>query len=395
MDHDITSKISSKILGTALLFYIVIVTLIFTLVPFNYHFSNLNRISGIFDMQLIDSIKNVILFIPAGFLLASIFTDRKKYLKSFLFGLLFSSFIELNQIFIPSRNPGFNDVLTNSVGSLIGCFSYDYIKYNIQKRSAILVHLSIPIMNIVFMLIPALWLSSFAAGYDVNRLWLLFLLGIIGAILVSEVYVNRIYKNKMIYMLYFVVLLIGWYLVGVFPSLIKYPKRLLAITFALAVFSSIRMNLGTKSKNDKRFELRTLKKVIPVFAFYVLILSQWPLKFPTTNFHFFLFPKVHLDQQSFLEIYRFIEYFAAFAIVGYLISEYINRSKRSNHKTVRVIVWITLIAVFLEILRGFHPMHTATLTHFIIAFLWGIFGALIYIMQLYYFRMIIDDEKHG
>jgi glycopeptide antibiotics resistance protein len=394
MDHDITSKINPKILGAALLFYILIVTLIFTLVPFNYNFSNLNRIAGIFDMQLIDSIKNVILFIPTGFLLASIFTDRKKYIKSFLFGLFFSSIIELNQIFLPSRNPGFNDILTNSLGSLIGCFSYDYIKHNIQKRSAILVHLSIPIMNIVFMLIPALWLSSFAAGYDVNRLWLLFLLGTIGAILVSEVYVNRFNKNRMIYMMYFGVLLVGWYLVGVFPSLIKYPKHQLAITLSLAVFSLIRMSFGTKFKNDKRFELRILKKVIPVFAFYILILSQLPIKFPTTNFHFFLFPKLHLDQQYFLEIYRFLEYFAAFAIVGYLISEYINRSKRPGNKTLRVIAWILAISVFLEILRGFHPMHAATVTHFIIAFLWGIFGALIYIMQLYYFRMIVDNEKH-
>jgi hypothetical protein len=152
------------------------------------------------------------------------------------------------------------------------------------------------------------------------------------------------------------------------------------------------MYFGTKFKNDKRFELRILKKVIPAFAIYILILSQWPLKFPTTNIHFFLFPKLHLDQQYILEIYRFLEYFAAFAIVGYLISEYINRSKNSGNKTASVIIWITLIAAFLEILRGFHPLHAATIMHFIIAFLWGIFGALIYIMQLYYFRMIVDNE---
>jgi glycopeptide antibiotics resistance protein len=113
MSHDFTSRINPKILGAALLFYIVIVTLIFTLAPFNYHFSNLNGISGIFDMQFSDGIKNVILFIPTGFLLASIFTDNKKYIKSFLFGFLFSAFIEFNQIFIPARNPGFNDILTN------------------------------------------------------------------------------------------------------------------------------------------------------------------------------------------------------------------------------------------------------------------------------------------
>ena len=392
MSHDFTSRINPKILGAALLFYIVIVTLIFTLAPFNYHFSNLNGISGIFDMQFSDGIKNVILFIPTGFLLASIFTDNKKYIKSFLFGFLFSAFIEFNQIFIPARNPGFNDILTNSLGSLIGCFSHDYIKQRIQQRANFLVHLSIPIMNIVFMLIPVLWLSSFAAGYDVNRLWLLFLLGTIGAILVSEVYVNRIHEFKIIYMLFFLALLVGWYLVGVFPSLLKYPKRQLAITFLLAVFSFTRTHIGTNVKNDKRFELRTLKKVIPVFAIYLFVLSQWPLTIPTSDFHLYLLPRVQFNQHYSLEIYRFIEYFAAFAIVGYLVSEYINRSRRFGNKTVHVIVWITVIAAVLELLRGFHPLHTATILHFVIAVLWGIFGALIYIMQLYYFRMIVDSE---
>ena len=135
MDYQYLKKINPKILGAALLFYILLVVLAFTLAPFDYSFSGINRINGVLDLQFKDAIKNIILFIPIGFLLSSILTDKRKYLKSFLFGVVFSSFIEFNQLFIYTRDPGFNDILTNSTGSLIGCIGYDLIKKNLRKNS--------------------------------------------------------------------------------------------------------------------------------------------------------------------------------------------------------------------------------------------------------------------
>ena len=354
----------------------------------------MNRITGFLYFEFKDSIKNIILFIPIGFLLSSIFNDKKKYLKSFLFGLLFSSFIEFNQLFIPTRTPGFSDILTNSVGSLLGCIGYDIIKKNLQRKSKFLIHLSIPVMNIVIMLIPMLWLCSFAAGYETGRLWLLLLLGLMGAILVSEVFINRISDKMTIYMVYFIIMFIGWYMVGVFPSLIKYPKRLLGFAILLSIYIFFRMKFGSKSGNDKRFELQTLKKVIPVFSIYILILSQWPLRLPIFDFHVFILPKITIERHYFLEIYRFIEYFATFTLIGYFISEYVNRYYNHHNKISRVIFWILTIAAILEILRGFHPLHAATLFHFVLAVIWGLFGSLIYVMQLYYFKMVLENESH-
>ena len=394
IDHQYLKKINPKILGAALLFYILAVVLAFTLAPFDYSLSAINRINGFLDIQLKDAIKNIILFIPVGFLLSSILTDKKKYLKSFLFGVSFSSFIEFNQLFIFTRDPGLNDVLTNSIGSLIGCIGYDLIKKNLQKNSKILVHFSIPVMNIVILLIPMLWLCSFAVGYESVRIWLLLLLGLMGAILVSEVFINRISEKMTANTIYFLIMFVGWYLIGVFPSLVNHPKRIFAFTILLTIFIYFRMTFGLKSESDQRFELQTLNKVIPIFSVYILILNQWPLKLPSMDFHFFIIPNVNMEQHYSIEIYRYMEYFTGFTLIGYFISEYVNRSNNQENRASRVIIWIVAVATALEVLRGFHPSHTATLLHFVLAVFWGLFGALIYIMQLYYFKMVIENENH-
>jgi glycopeptide antibiotics resistance protein len=392
MDYQYLKKINPKILGAALLFYILLVVLAFTLAPFDYSFSGINRINGVLDLQFKDAIKNIILFIPIGFLLSSILTDKRKYLKSFLFGVVFSSFIEFNQLFIYTRDPGFNDILTNSTGSLIGCIGYDLIKKNLRKNSKILVHFSIPVMNIVILLIPMLWLCSFAVGYESVRIWLLLLLGLMGAILVSEVFINRISEKMTVHMFYFLMIFVGWYLIGVFPALVNHPKPIFAFTILLTVFIYLRMKFGLKFGSDKRFELQTLNKVIPIFSVYILLLSQWPLKLPSIDFQLSIMPNVNINQFYSIEIYRYIEYFTAFTLIGYFISEYVNRSNNQQNKASRVLLWILVVAIALEVPRGFHPRHTATLLHFVLAVFWGLSGALIYIMQLYYFKMIIENE---
>ena len=345
------------------------------------------------DWGLIDGIQNIILFVPIGFLLFPVLPEKRKYFLATLFGFLFSMFIEINQVFLPTRSPGFNDILTNASGALLGCSGHKIVKDFVRKRSETLLHLGIPVMNLVFLLIPLLWLSSFAAGYDVNRLWLLFLIGIIGTVLISEIYLNRISENMLFYLLLFTILYGSWYLVGVLPSFIRYPKRIAVFTVFLMFLTFLRMRFGSKIPNDKRFEINTIKKMMPLFALYLLLLSQWPVQMFEKDFHLSFLPNFKLDHNYILDIYRFVEYSAAFSMVGYIISQYINRSPNQQHKSVRVLFWLFLTAAGIEGLQGFHPQHSANVLHFIFAFAWGIFGAMIYLMQLDYFKIIKEDEK--
>ena len=334
---------------------------------------------------------NIILFIPIGFLLYPILPERKKNIYATLFGILFSSFIEFNQIFIPGRSPGFNDIVTNGAGALIGVMGHHYVKEYVRERSEKLWHLGIPLMDIIFLMIPLLWLSSFAAGHDINRLWLLLLLGIIGAVLVSEIYINRIPDKSFVYLILFIFLLSTWYSISIFPALYKYPKRTIFFIMLINIFAFIRFKYGYKPINDKRFELRTLNKIIPLFVIYVLLLNQWPLSIPRSSFQFSWLTDYKLQQIYFISIYRYVEYFAAFAMIGYLLSEYINRSNNKINKSRRVISWLLITAIILEIPRGFHPGYFATIENIIVSFAWSIFGAGIYVMQLEYSKFLRNE----
>jgi hypothetical protein len=74
----------------------------------------------------LDGFLNVLLFVPFGFGLAERLRERG---KSFAFtlalalasGALFSYSIELLQYYIPQRDSGWEDVFTNSTGSVVGC----------------------------------------------------------------------------------------------------------------------------------------------------------------------------------------------------------------------------------------------------------------------------------
>jgi glycopeptide antibiotics resistance protein len=82
--------------------------------------------SGLFDVFL-----NVLLFVPFGFGLAGKIRERGKsplaaLALAFAAGALFSYSIEFLQFFIPERDSGWEDVVTNSTGAVLGCLTSQY-----------------------------------------------------------------------------------------------------------------------------------------------------------------------------------------------------------------------------------------------------------------------------
>lgn len=81
---------------------------------------NLNLIpfAGILD-DLKNSVLNVLLFVPFGFLLPVLWTRFRGFKSTVLFGLCVSAAIELLQIFT-FRATDINDLITNTFGTLLG-----------------------------------------------------------------------------------------------------------------------------------------------------------------------------------------------------------------------------------------------------------------------------------
>ncbi len=89
----------------------------FNFIPFAYMFSD-----------YLNSLLNVVLFMPLGFFLPVLWKHFKKLHWTLLFGICTSLLIEILQIFT-LRATDINDLMTNSVGTLIGwCFGVLLLK---------------------------------------------------------------------------------------------------------------------------------------------------------------------------------------------------------------------------------------------------------------------------
>jgi hypothetical protein len=76
-----------------------------------------------------DIMTNILGFIPFGFFISVFFRKRMKsglklYISGFLLGLFLSLFVEITQIYLPTRNSQLMDVLTNAFGTSIGIFLF-------------------------------------------------------------------------------------------------------------------------------------------------------------------------------------------------------------------------------------------------------------------------------
>lgn len=80
----------------------------------------------------LDVVLNILLFLPFGFGLAVHFREKGKSWRSALLyawivGGLLSYWIEFMQIYIPARDSGWEDVFSNSSGSLLGCLLFQIV----------------------------------------------------------------------------------------------------------------------------------------------------------------------------------------------------------------------------------------------------------------------------
>ncbi len=78
----------------------------------------------------LDVFLNIMLFVPFGFGIAGKLREKGKSLATTLVvawaaGALLSYTVEVLQIYIPSRDSGWGDVITNSSGSVVGFLAYE------------------------------------------------------------------------------------------------------------------------------------------------------------------------------------------------------------------------------------------------------------------------------
>jgi VanZ family protein len=374
---------SVRLFGT-LLGYIILIILLLTLHPF--YFSLPDDFAFDFYSGRSNIINNILLFLPVGFLYRM--TTRRR--DAYLFGGLLSLSIELVQFFIPARTPSVPDILANTGGAWLGALLYDQLTARVVITQGMLgrLRLETPLMGLIYLLTPLVWINVLALNEAPSRWLLTLLLGICGAVIFSNLFRHwwRMIDTRVVG---FASLATGfWFLIGTGPSVLSAPAILLiglGIMLLAALFTFL-----PGSSADRRFERSTLRIMIPVFMLYLFLLALFfPLR-PFDTWHASFGFTNRIMDTSLDSLYPRVEQLAAFTVLGYMLAEWRGRLERSFREDLSPLFFLTLgTALVLEFLSGFQVGGGASLIRLILSLTGALFGGTIYHMSRAHIRSLL------
>jgi VanZ family protein len=129
---------------------------------------------------------------------------------------------------------------------------------------------------------------------------------------------------------------------------------------------------------------KNLKMLFPVYAVYLPLISVWPTTPPLEQWQF----NIRFEELAFNErivfIFRFIEYVAAFTLLGYMIAEMRGRKNETLEKTLGLTFFIAVAAaIFTEVLKTYPAFSGINILSIIIIISACIYGAVIYRLQFF------------
>ena len=368
----------------ALLIYMCIIVLLITLIPFQFHIPEQFNIH--WQTSLSDLMTNIFLFVPIGFFfkLSRGYNRNRLCLGPLLFGLIFSATIEFTQAFIPGRYTQVIDVITNGLGAWLGGMIFVFLESQVKGgRAGGLFELELPLMGLVYLLIPLMWLNGLATGAEEARLWLLLLLGMMGAGVMGAIYVNRFKHSGTIGYAKLAVFTMCWFVFCTLPVLINFPLTIVFFGIVIVFIIQIFVRLVDGKTHEKRFEIPTLKKLLPIYVIYLLLLAPWPTTIRAGEWQY----NIIFEELAFAErivfTFRFVEFIAAFTLLGYIIAE---MRGRKDDRVENTLGWTFLIAagsaIFIEIIKNYPAITNFNFLSIIVIISASIYGAVIYRLQL-------------
>jgi VanZ family protein len=267
--------VTSERLVTALLGYFVFITLVITLSPFDFG-PPVFRLSLM--MKLGDMVLNVGLFLPIGFLLRSLGSlAPKRCSRAVLLAAAFSVLIEAAQMFLGRRFVSPIDVLTNTCGACAGVFLRERVeRWTLWYPQVVgRIGLDIPLVGLLYLLVPQLWLSSVGLVQDAWRSVTTLLLGCAGSIVLVSLQRHRWQGGVRVAANVVPPLAFLWFLVGALPALTGSPQAFGTMALALVLVTLLLLRRGVE-EHEQRFEAQTLQQFLPIFAVYLVVAALWP-----------------------------------------------------------------------------------------------------------------------
>jgi glycopeptide antibiotics resistance protein len=373
-------------LAAALLGYITLVIVLVTLNPFYFALPERPRISAYVKPD--DVVANVLLFLPVGFLYRLTGGRRRGAL---LLGAAISAAVEAAQLFVPVRVTSAVDIVMNTLGAGVGAVLYDLLAARVALTPRVVgrLALEIPLMSLIYLLVPLLWANALTLDDAPGRWALAALVGASGAMVIGDIY--RQWRGPAGLRAAARVGLAagGWFLVGAGPILLARALPAFAMAAGVAVLAAALAALPWRSP-DRRFERTTLSRFLPIFALYLALSALWPPLRPLVPWHGTIGLADRLQSKSVTAILPLIEYLAAFTVLGYLAAEWRSRSEITLARDLpRLLLVAAASALALEFFAGFQAGLGASLARALLVIGGALLGGTIYHLQRDHVRSLL------
>ena len=369
------------------------IVIVVTLLPFEFAYPSPPQV--LLSGDILDIVANVVLFVPLGFLYA-VARDRSAARPSriFLVAIVWSATIELVQLFEVSRYAALSDVLANGGGAYLGAIAQRRIarKFSMDVRTVGKLSLELPLMGLVYLLVPLLWLDGLASAEPATRLWPLLALGLFGASLLAAVQRHHFGPNRLLSRGMMAVAACLWFLLGAFPGLAPQASIVMVVMVAAVgafVWTRSADRTGARSIN-RRFESAALAEAAPFYAAYLVLLVAPVTGSPPARWHLNVGFAASMGSGAAGEILHVVELVAAFTLLGYMLAEFRGRrERRFRAGTAHVVAWAAAAAVVCETLDGFRPNGSASLIRLTLLIGAALYGAWLYHLQRAHVRRIL------
>ena len=380
-------------LAFAVLAYVALMIAVVTLLPFDFAMPTTPRVM-LFG-GLVDVIANVGLFVPLGFLYAvARQNDDVPPTRILLVALAASGAIESVQLFEVTRYASLSDVIANGVGAFLGAVGQRRLSRRIamDARTVGRLSLELPVMGLVYLLVPLLWLDGLAGADAAMPLWPLLALGLFGASLLAAAQRHHFGPNHLLSRKLMAGAACAWFLLGAFPGLAPRASIVLFVMLAAVgafVWARSVDRTGAKSIN-RRFESKALAEAAPFYAAYLLLLVAPGAGAGSSSWHGALgFGAIESDWSA-GTVLHLIETVAAFTLLGYMLAEFRGRREaRFGESVVHVGAWSAAAALVAQVLEGFRVNGGASAAAWMMLVTAAVYGAWLYHLQRAHVRRLL------
>ncbi|HEX3865478.1 MAG TPA: VanZ family protein [Gemmatimonadaceae bacterium] len=378
-------------LSLVLLLYFMGIVGVITLAPFR--FVSTPDVSHVFmNGGWFDVVTNILLFLPLGFLYPLTRTSEDtSVLHVFLAGLLVSASIEMTQAFEPARYCALLDVITNAMGAAVGAVVMRAVTRRIRVNARLVGRLSleIPLIGLIYLLLPLMLVVSLTAVDEPLRLIALVPLGFLGARLLSAVQRYHFgppgaFTDRAMGMFG-----AGWMAIGTFPVVLHRPLIGVGLAVLVGLATWFESTLPAFAGGERRFETETLRSAAPYVIVYFALAAGLPLVGHVGGWHFVL-GLAGSGGDPTDQMVRLLEPVASLTLLGYMLAEARGRRERPFRRMAfRLAIECACVAAISEGARGFQPELGASAVQFVLVVAAGLLGGAIYHKQRQHVRWIL------